>query len=511
MASDQFDVIVVGSGATGGWAAKELTEAGLRVTLLEAGPMLFGEDAASSTPAGRNRQPVQERCSAFDEEKAPLFVDDVENPYSHPPEKPYAWIRSRQVGGRLLLWDRICLRMSDHELKAASRDGVGDDWPISYEDLRPHYDRVERFLGVTGTAEGFANVPDGEFAAPPPLSAGERQFKQAVEERWPERRATDARTAHAPPDASLNAAMRTGRLSLLADSVASRVTLAPEEHRAKGVAYVDRLSGAEREVNADAVFLCASTIESTRLLLNSVTETHPGGLGNSSGVLGRYLMDHIFGIGLDGFAAPIPRGASDPSSFGCFIPSFRNTGEAEDLGFVRGYGIGLQIYPRETGLRLRLKNRGRTHGGWFWMRAFGEVLANRENRVTLDPVRVDAWGIPIAHIECRYGENERRMAADQLGCVQEIAKATGLQPRRVHSELNSPGLSIHEVGTARMGADPETSVLDPFNRSWDVENLLVTDGSCFVSGGFQNPTLTMMAITGRACAHYVGRLKRREA
>ena len=509
MANDQLDAIVVGSGATGGWAAKELTERGLRVALLEAGPMLFGEDAEVPVTGGPARQPVQERCSAYDAEKAPLFVDDVDNPYSHPPDQPYDWIRSRQVGGRLLLWDRICLRMSDHQLKAASRDGVGDDWPISYEDLRPHYDRVERFLEVTGAAAGFANVPDGEFVPPPPLSAGERHFKRLIEERWPERPVTDARTAQAPPEASLNAAMRTGRLSLLPNSVVSRVLT--QGGRAKGVAYFDRGSGQEREIAAGAVFLCASTIESTRLLLNSATDSHPDGLGNSSGVLGHYLMDHIFGIGLDGFAAPVARDAPDPSSFGCFIPSFRNAGQAEDLGFVRGYGIGLQIYPREAGLKMRLKNRGRAYGGWFWMRAFGEVLATRDNRVTLDAEKVDAWGIPIARIECRYGDNERKMAADQLDRVQEIAEATGLQPKRVHSELNSPGLSVHEVGTARMGADPETSVLDPFNRSWEVEGLLVTDGSCFVSSGFQNPTLTMMAITGRACEHYVERLKRREA
>jgi choline dehydrogenase-like flavoprotein len=510
MAKDHLDAIVVGSGATGGWAAKKLTEGGLRVALVEAGPMLFGSEAEKPAPVAPSRQPVQERCSAFDEDKSPLFVDDVDNPYSHPPDEQFDWIRSRQVGGRLLLWDRICLRMSDHELKAASYDGVGEDWPISYEDLRPHYDQVERFLEIAGTASGFANVPDGQFVAPPPPSAGERQFRRVVEERWPERAVTDARTALAPPEACLNAALQTGRLSLRADSVVSRVTLTPQGDRAKGVAYVDRQSGREGEIAADAVFLCASTIESTRLLLNSATDGHPDGLGNSSGVLGRYLMDHIFSIGLDGFAAPSADRGTDPSSNGCFIPSFRNVGRSEGLGFVRGYGIGLQIYPREARLKMWLKNRGRAYGGWFWMRAFGEVLPNDENKVTLDPDRVDAWGIPIAHVECRYGENERLMAADQLERVQEIAEATGLQPRYVHSELSPPGLSIHEVGAARMGADPETSVLDRFNRSWEIENLLVTDGSCFVSSGFQNPTLTMMAITDRACEHYLRRQAGRE-
>jgi choline dehydrogenase-like flavoprotein len=502
--SDRYDAVVVGSGATGGWAAKDLTERGLRVALVEAGPLLLDRGTRPAPASDRERQSIQSQCFAYDEATAELFVDDVDNPYSHPPESPFSWIRSRQAGGRTLLWDRLCLRMSDHELKAASRDGVGVDWPISYADLAPHYDRVERFLDVRGTAEGIAQIPDGPFGEPPPPSAGERRFKSTVEGRWPHRVVTSARIAKAPPEATLRAAMRTGRLSLLVESVASRVLLSPDGRRARGIAYVDAASGAEREVEGELVLLCASTLESTRLLLNSSDENHPDGLANSSGTLGRHLMDHTYGIGLDG-VAPGAAGGSDPVSDGCYIPDFRSLADG-DHGFVRGYGTALQISPGEGGLLSRLRGPRRGKGGWFWMRCFGEVLPNRDNRVTIDPEAVDAWGIPSLRIECRYGENERAMAADQFRALLEIAAAAGLEPREQHPDLAPPGLSVHEIGTARMGKDAESSVLDPFNRAWDVPNLYVSDGACFPSGGFQNPTLTMMAITARACQHAVAAL-----
>jgi choline dehydrogenase-like flavoprotein len=503
--SEIYDAVVVGSGATGGWAAKDLTESGLRVALLEAGPLLLDRGSRQASPVAPGRQPIQAHCFAFEESTSQLFVDDVDNPYSHPPDSPFYWIRSRQTGGRTLLWDRVCLRMSDHELKAASRDGVGVDWPISYADLAPYYDRVERFLGVCGTAEGLEQIPDGPFAEPLPLSAGEQQLKAAVEGRWPTRKVTAARVAKAPPEAPLQAAMRTGRLSLLVDSIASRVLVGPGGNRARGVAYVDAESGAEREIEGRVIVICASTIESTRLLLNSASEEHPDGLGNSSGTLGRYLMDHTYDIGIDGIAPTPPRGMDDPPSDGCYIPNFRGLTESGE-SFLRGYGITLQIAPRRGGVLSRLRGPRKRKGGWFWMRVFGEVLPNPDNRITVDPTAVDAWGIPTVHIECRYGPNEEAMAADQLRTLQEIAEAARLDVRETHSQLSPPGLSIHEMGTARMGSDPASSVLDPFNRAWDVPNLYVTDGSCFVSGGFQNPTLTMMAITARACDHIVAAL-----
>src|SRR5579862_8981009 len=507
MPRERYDAIVVGSGATGSWAAKDLAEAGLRVALVEAGPVLDRDGRASPRRVAPERQAVQANCFAFSKATATLFVDDVDNPYSHPPDRPFQWTRSRQVGGRMPLWNRVCLRMSDHTLKAASRDGIGEDWPIAYSDLEPHYARVERLLAVSGTREGLLSVPDGAFVEPVPLSYGERAFRRAVEARWPTRRVIPSRLAQAAPEAPLAAAMQTGRVTLHADSVVARVLLEPGGGRARGVAYVDRVSGRDGELEGDALFLCASTIESTRLLLNSRDAAHPDGLGNSSGVLGRYLMDHTFGIGIDGRAAPSPRRSEDRPSHGCYVPSFHDVTEPCE-GFARGYGIQLKIAATQRGMRLRARNRGRPVGGFFFMRAFGEVLPNPDNRVTVDPRAVDAWGIPVAHIECAYGANERAMAADQLASMLAMADAGGLEVREAHSELAAPGFSIHEMGTARMGADPARSVLDPDNRLWDAPNVIVTDASCFVSAGFQNPTLTMMAITSRACERFLRRRRR---
>ncbi len=508
---ERTDAIVVGSGACGGWAAKELTEAGLRVALLEAGPSLpfdesLRETAEPSELPPPPRQQVQAHCYAFNERTRHLFVDDVENPYSHPEGMPFEWIRSRQVGGRLHLWGRMCLRMSDYDFKAASRDGVGEDWPISYADLAPFYDRVERFLQVCGTPEGLPQLPDGPFSGAPQLSAGERHFKAAVEARWPERRVTGGRIALAPSDATLAAAASTGRLSLHPDSVVSRV-LSRGGERADGVAYVERESGRERELEGRLVFLCASAIESTRVLLNSTGEAHPAGMANSSGALGRYLMDHTYGIGLDGTLSQRTQAPGRRTAFGCLVPRFRNVG-ADARDFVRGYGVELQVYTPIAGALGRLRARGRHSGGFFWMRSFGEALPRFENRVSLDPEQTDAWGIPAARIACAYGENERRMAEDQRRALGEMAAAAGFEVDVSCSELSPPGLSVHEMGTARMGADPETSVLNSHNQAWDVPNLFVTDGASFTSGGSQNPTLTMMALTARACDYAVAQVKR---
>lgn len=499
-----YDAIVVGSGATGGWAAKELTENGLRVALLEAGP-----PAPESSPdwlADARRQQVQARCYAYGERTAHLFVDDLDNPYECPEDAPFVWIRSRLVGGRLHTWGRTSVRMSDRDLKAASRDGIGEDWPISYADLAPHYDRVERSMRVCGRAAGCEQMPDGRFHEPPPLASAERAFATRVERRWPTRTVTPARIAKAAPGALLEAARATGRLTLLPDSIASRVLLERGGGRASGVAFVQRLSGREAEVRAPVVVLCASTIESTRLLLNSACEEHPDGLGNSSGTLGRYLMDHTYGVGIDGVAPWRWRPGGGRTSHGCLVPAFRNITEP-DAGFSRTYGIELQIEAPAGGRFAGMRAR---RSGPAWMRAFGEVLPRFENHVAIDPEKVDAWGIPAVRIHCRYGENERLMAADQHRCLEEIAEVAGWEVETSEAELAPPGLSAHEVGTARMGADPATSVLDRHNRCWDVPNLFVTDGASFTSSGSQNPTLTMMAITVRACGFIVERLRRGE-
>jgi choline dehydrogenase-like flavoprotein len=506
----RYDVVVVGAGAAGMWAAKELTERGLTVALLDAGPArAIGEGSPGWEGAGKprgavDRHPIQSQCYAFNEGTADLFVDDLDNPYTFPPEKPFAWIRSRQVGGRLHLWGKTSLRFSDHELKAASRDGAGIDWPLSHADLAPHYAKVERALRICGTNDALPQLPDGELASPPEFTAGERRFKAAVEARWPTRRVTAMRTVQAREDTPLREAEASGLLTVIPDAVVRRVLLAPGGGRACGVEYLERESRREREVEGAAVLLCASALESTRLLLNSADSDHPAGVGNSSGALGRYLMDHTYGVGFDGLAPRRGERAESRRSFGCLVPGFRNFGE-DEADYLRSFEIEMQVMPPEGGLRQRLLNRGRLPEPTFWMRAFGEVLPSSENRVSLDPEVTDAWGIPVLHVECAYGENERRMIADAIACMREMVEATGLVVEAAHEELSPPGLSTHEMGTARMGEDPGTSVLDPRNRCWEVDNLYLTDGASFPSSGYQNPTLTIMALTGRACEDVAAR------
>lgn len=501
-----YDAIVVGSGATGGWAAKQLTERGLEVALLEAGPTPPpASTQAKAMRATADRQPVQSSCYAYTPETSQLFVDDVDNPYACPEDAPFNWIRGRQVGGRLHTWARMSVRMSDLQFKAAGQDGFGQDWPISHADLAPYYDLVERHLQVTGRRARLPQLPDGIFLEPEPASAAERGFKEAVERRWSTRAVTTGRLAHAPPDAALTTARRTGRLTLFENSVASRVLADRSGERARAVAFTDRLTGSEREVAAKVIFLCASTIESTRLLLNSASSDHPDGLGNSSGTLGHFLTDHTFGVGVGG-VVPRARGGG-PQLFGdCIAPAFRNVTEPV-VEFLRGYGVQLHLRPPEGRRLQRVRRLLRPGSGRFWMQSFGEVLPRFENRVSVDPGLVDAWGIPAVRIECRYGDNESLMAADQARCSTELAEAAGFEIDEVQRTPAPPGSSVHELGTARMGSDRGSSVVNRHNQCWDVPNLFVTDGACFTSSGFQNPTLTMMAITARACDFALEQLK----
>ena len=500
-----FDAIVVGSGATGGLAAKQLTAGGLRVALLEAGGPASESDARLDPDEAAERQRIQSRCFAYEPEASHLFVDDVDNPYSCPDDVPFNWIRGRQLCGRLHTWARASVRMSDYQLKAASRDGRGEDWPISYADLAPHYDLVERHLEVTGRRAGLPQLPDGQFLAPPPRSTAEQRLTAAVEAAWPTRAVTTARLAGAPVSAALEAAAGSGRLTLLSNSIVRRVLTGNDGSEARGVAYVDRHSGSEHEVEARLVLLCASTIESTRILLNSASSEHPAGLGNSSGVLGRFLMDHTFGISVEG-VVPRAVGGEEGLQGDCVTPAFRNITEP-DVEFLRGYSVQTHFRPAERRRFHRLRRLVRLGQTRFFMQSFGEVLPRFENRVTLEPGAVDAWGIPTVRIECRYGENERQMAADQLRCSLAIAAAAGFEVDGTSADLLPPGSSVHELGTARMGADPASSVLNRHNQCWDVPNLFVTDGAAFTSSGFQNPTLTMMALTSRACDFALARLR----
>lgn len=553
-----YDAVVVGSGATGGWAAKELCEKGMRVIVLEAGRKLDPEKDFTEhlwpfeargrySAASRERQKVQSKCYACNSYGYQFFVDDVDNPYTTADQKPFDWIRGRQVGGRTITWGRQSYRLSDYEFKAASRDGYGDDWPISYAELAPYYDKVEEFVGVSGAYENIPNLPDGKFLPAMKMTCAEWLLKKAVERRWKDRKVTIGRAAiltqrhngraachycghcdrgcstysyFSSPGSTLPAAAKTGRLTLRPNAVASHVIVDTKTGNAGGVACIDQVTKKAFEVFGKVVVLCASTIESTRLMLNSATRQHPAGLANSSGALGCYLMDHIFTVGASGLVPAVskyPYNYDDGRANGIYIPKFRNINERHPK-FIRGYGMqgGAQRGMLPTNLRqipgfgseFKRLVREAKDAAPFSIGMWGEMLARKENRVTINKDVKDAWGIPIAHIECSHGDNERAMAADALESIKEMAHQAGFEVTRENGNIAPPGLCIHEVGTARMGTDPKTSVLNRFNQSWDVKNLFVTDGACFVSIGCQNPTLTMMALTARACEYIADQYKK---
>lgn len=558
-----YDAIVVGSGATGGFAAKELTGRGMRVLVLEAGRNLdptkdFSEhtwpyelkhrNSLDQQYLYRERQPIQSKCYACNEYGHHFFVDDKDNPYTTPQGKGFDWIRGRQVGGRTLMWGRQSYRFSDYELKAASRDGFGEDWPISYAELAPYYDRVESFVGISGSLENLPQLPDGQFLPAMNMTCGERQLKNAIEKKWSSRRLTIGRVAmltrnhngrakchycgHCERGCSTNSyftsaaatlpvAMKTGKLTLRTNAVASHIIMDTTTGKAKGVAFIDQRTRKAYEEFSRVVVLCASTIESTRLLLNSATRQHPAGVANTSGALGHYLMDHTYGIGVGGVvpgAANYPYNFDDGRNNGVYIPKFKNVTEPNSK-FLRGYGVQASVQrgmlPTTInsipgfGSAFKKAVRESKDAPPFWMGAFGEMLPRFENKVTINKDVKDAWGIPAAHIDCSHSDNERAMARDQVESLSEMAHEAGFELHWKGSQLANPGLCIHEVGTARMGDDPKKSVLNKFNQAWDVKNLFVTDGACFVSQGCQNPTLTMMALTVRACEYIVDQNKKR--
>lgn len=499
---NHHDVIIVGSGPTGGLCAKTLAEAGMNVLVLEAGASRLEQRARSllhrirrragyrieEDTRARVRQWVQSRCYAWSA-SPDAFVDDAQNPYTTPDGQPFSWIRARQVGGRVLarLHGLHFYRFSDLDFKAASRDGFGADWPISYADLAPFYDRIERSIGLTGNADDIAHLPNPISCPRVALTPGERHLAASIAGRWPDRRLITRRTARAP--VPIDDALATGRLTLRHGAVAREIAIDPGTGHARGVAWVE--GGREREATARVIVVAASTIESTRLLLNSRSLQHPDGLGNSSGLLGRFLMDHLLVSGFEGTLPPHVTADPKRESW-AYVPQFRNVADRSP-GFLRGYGV--QVFTLRSLCQLT---------------AFGEMLPRETNRVTIDPERKDRWGIPVARIACAHSDNERAQAADAMEQCREMLMAARCEVRPATASIGTPGLAIHEVGTARMGNDPKTSVLDAYNRCWDVKNVFVVDGSCFVSQGVQNPTLTMMAIALRASEHILSRCRRNE-
>jgi len=509
-----YDAIVIGSGITGGWAAKELTEAGLNVLVLEAGPKIEPHeisDLSKWTPEQRRetakRQPIQSRHISYWFQNPSLFVDDQDHPYTHGPSNPFVWIRGRQVGGRSLTWGAVTLRLSDYEFLAPERDGIGEQWPLSYRELCPFYDTVERFLGIEGTCEGLSQLPDGVFLPAPRLTESEIRFKQTVENTWKDRKVINSRGVSESPGAlpngdsrwprksslhgTLHAAFATGRATLRPDSIVAHLIVDNNTAGIKGVACVDRVTKATFEVFGNLIVLCASTIESLRIMLNSKSPQHPGGVGNSSGFLGSFMLDHL-SINFAGEIPGVSNGTTYPvgGSHGVYIPRFRNL-EKPEKDFVRGYGI--------FGLLQRPSNQ-------FILSSLLEVLPDRRNRVEIDEDKVDSWGIKTVRINFAYSANEYKMQEDAEANMREMVETSGIPI--MHRQVTAPGAYVHELGGARMGTKPATSVLNRFNQCWDAKNLFVLDGSCFVTAGWQNPSLTMMALAVRACGYMVDQLKR---
>lgn len=522
--SDEYDVIVVGSGAAGSWAAKELAERGARTLVLEAGPPV-DRDAdfpETSTESGSKvaiaerigavlrGQGVQARCMSFGPLTRDLFVNDRENPYTTPSGERFNWYRSRRVGGRLHLWGRNALRISDRDLHPSAHDGFGEDWPISYADLEPWYERVETFMGVHGEAAGIPVLPDGVYESPHALTGEERRILAEMGEKWPERPATTCRIIRhnrdrVPPQ--ITRALDTGNLEVRSDAVVKRLDVDDDTGCARGVVYVDRASRREVTVAARAVVLGASTIESIRILLNSGSSKHPRGVGNSSGNLGRYITDHtmVFRAGPLDQIEGVP--GRDPYDFGAqsglYVPRFQNLAGDDGKGYLRGFSM--------------LGSVSRIEPGWFFM-AIGEMLPRAENTVTLDPRKKDAWGIPAPRIRCRHSDNERAMIADMQATLVQLARDFGLRDdmlgkegflsrliyrfagRLVYTADGAlvPGSAIHEAGGAGMGDDPARHVLDRHNRCFDAPNVFVTDSASFSTSPFHNPGLTIMALSARA-------------
>jgi choline dehydrogenase-like flavoprotein len=469
-------------------------------------------------------------------------VDDLENPYSTPADRPFSWQRLRIVGGRSLVWGRQSYRLSDTDFKAASRDGYGDDWPFSYADLAPYYDIVERYVGITGAAEKNEMLPDGQFLPPMQMTCGEVRMRGRVKAKFgrtltigraaivtqphngrapchycgPCERGCSTFSYFSSPFTTVKDALKSGNCTLITNAVVRHVDMDSDANKARGVTYVDRLTKETKEVRGKAVVLCAQALESTRILLNSATREYPNGLANSSGVLGHYLMDHVAGGGASGTFDDLnvlPSANPPHRPNGIYLVRFRNTpSSGKHPHFIRGYGFqggsGPDFNMEAEGLGAEYKKAVKQGIYGASLGAFGESLANFDNYCEIDQNLKDAWGIPALRISMAHGKNEAAMMRDAGVTAAEMLEAAGAKNISVQTSFGIPGMAVHEVGTARMGNDPKKFVLDPFNQAHDVKNLLVTDGSCYVSSACQNPTLTMMAITVRACDHLIDRFRR---
>ena len=557
MQAEAYDAIVVGSGISGGWAAKELTEKGLRVLLLERGKNIEHiKDYVNATKApweyphrgGRTREmerryPVLRRDYALNEKNLDWWASDEESPYTE--VKRFDWYRGYHVGGRSLMWGRCSFRWSDFDYEANAREGIGTDWPVRYADMAPWYSHVERFAGIAGSVEGMPQLPDGEFQPAMPLNCAEQLVADRLTRLFDgKRRLISSRTANlsqplpgrgacmyrdacwlgcpygayfSTQSSTLPAAVATGRLTLKVFAIASEVLYDRDRKRATGVRVLDAVTNQTTDYTAKVVFLCASALNSTWLLLRSATDVWPGGLGSSSGELGHNLMDHHFRVG----AAGRVEGLDDKYYYGrrpnpSYIPRYRNL-FGDKRPYLRGFGYeggagrdGWSRAVAELGVGGDFKDRMAEPGQWtIGGTAFGEMLPSHDNKVTLDPAKKDKWGLPVLKFDCATGENERLMRIDMANDMAEMLTAAGVKDVQTYDQPCFPGMGIHEMGTARMGRDPKSSVLNAHNQVWDAPNVFVTDGACMASSACQNPSLSYMAFTARAADFAVSELNRR--
>lgn len=564
--TEVFDAIVVGSGITGGWAAKELTEKGLKTLMIERGRKVehrkdyIGEGVKPWEMPFRGKVEsdvvneqyyVQKKCYAFNDATKNFFGNDKEYPYSTPKDKPFDWIRGNQLGGKSLTWHRQSYRLSQYDLSFNEKDGHGTPWPFKYDDLAPWYDYVETFAGISGSVENDPALPDSKFLPPFEMNAVEKEVKKRIEAKWKNRKLIIGRTAHlsqpspahmaqgrlpcqarnecqkgcsfgayfSTQSSTLPAALATNNLRIATDSIVHSVIYDKETNRAKGVRVIDAETLEQREYYAKVVFLCASTLGTTQIMLNSKCETFPNGIANSSGVLGHYLMDHLYSAGaggvIEGFEDDYYSGRRP---IGLVIPPFANiTEKNEKIQRTFMYMAGAMRMPWESlanqdGIGADFKKSVRNAGSWyFYLSGSGEMLPRYENQVSLHPTLKDKWGMPQLHIECSLGENDKAMFQAIADTAEEMLNAIGA--KYVQKNIGAfngqwaPGLAIHEMGTARMGKDPKTSVLNGYNQSHDVPNLFVTDGSSMSSSASQNPSLTYMALTARAVDYAVKQFK----
>ena len=547
-----YDAIIVGSGISGGWAAKELCEKGLKVLVLERGRNIehVKDYPTATTPTWefKHRQTltredkekffIQSRHYSLREDNKHFYINDQENKYEE--TKRFDWIRGDIVGGRSLLWGRACYRWSDLDFESNLKDGHGVDWPIRYKDIAPWYDYVESFIGVSGNKDGIPHLPDGKFQPPFEMNVVEKYFKQQVESKFNDRHVIIGRTANLTQPvkgrgqclarnlchrgcpwgayfstnaSTMPAAYATGNLTVRPHSLVNRVIYDEQKQKATGIEIIDTETKQTEEFFARIIFLNASTVATAFILLNSTSNRFPKGLGNGSDQVGRNLMDHHKGLSVtaevEGFenkyyfgSRPLP----------LFIPRFRNIKE-KAAGFIRGYHVGgsaSRVSPKTDGMMgAELKDALCEPGPWQMnMNAYGECLPYADNRITLDANKKDNWGRPVINFDCEFKDNEKAMHEDMKVTTKEMLEAAGFKNIKVNGAISFPGNANHEMGTVRMGHDPKTSVLNKWNQLHEVPNVFVTDGSCMVSSACQNPSLNYMALTARACDYAVSELKK---